>query len=164
MRQIVTFVALAGALALGSSVLAGEKDKAAEVRAWFDQAVSEYASCNVDAIGNYSAADHTGFYPDSAQLQNENTQESREAAKQFCENGGKHEMSYEIQDVVMLKDAAIILASGHYKRTEPDGAVTVDSDFNLTDVAIKTDEGWKFRHSHVGAVMPQQEVAAAGEQ
>lgn len=158
----VASIASAVALGIGGAVNA-MSHSADDVRAFFEQAAADYVACDTSRIGAYSTDDHSGFYPDSGELQMEASDEARQAAIDFCEAGGKHEMSYEIRDVVMLKDAALVLASGHYKRTEPDGTVSVDDDFTLTDVLVKTDDGWKFRHSHVGAVMAPTEETASEE-
>jgi ketosteroid isomerase-like protein len=154
---VTVFSTACAAMLLTAASAKSKEDAAAEVRAMFDQAAAEFVACDTSAIGKYDADEHTGYYPDSTELYDETSDEGRKEAADFCDNGGKHEMTYAISDVVMLKDAALVLGSGHYKRTEPDGTVSVDTDYTFTDVVVKTDKGWKFRHSHVGVVMPMEE-------
>lgn len=159
-RVFVTLLSGACAVALSASANPKSDAAAAEIRTMFDQAATTFASCDTGNFGKYSAEGHTGFYPDSSALVIEASDENKQAEIAFCEGGGKHDLKYEIGDVVMLKDAALVLGTGHYKRTEPDGTVSVDTDYTFTDVMVKTTDGWKFRHSHVGAVMPAEEGAA----
>jgi ketosteroid isomerase-like protein len=79
----------------------------------------------------------------------------------FCKNGGKHEITYKINGVSVMGDVAVAHGSGHYKRTEPGGAVSIDSDYTFTDVLVKKAGGWKFQHGHIGAYMPMEETTAA---
>ena len=154
MKTSIKLLAFASALALGAPALAGEKEGSADdLRAWYAKVAAEFVACDTSSYGKYSAEGHSGYYPDSKNLVDEASEEARQENVSFCEGGGKHEMTYEIANVVMLKDAALILGSGHYKRTEPEGAVSIDSDYNFTEVLVKTKDGWKFRHSHVGAVL-----------
>ncbi len=154
MKSSVSFLAFVSVLALGASAYAGEaKGSADELRAWYAKAVSDFVACDKAAFGKYDAESHTGYYPDSMDLVDETSPEMRQENAAFCDGGGKHELTYTIADIVILKDAALVLGSGHYKRTEPEGAVSVDSDYNFTDVLVKTGAGWKFRHTHVGAVI-----------
>lgn len=153
----VTVFSTACAATLATAALAMSHDEAADVRAMVDQAMADFVACNVDAIGKYNADKHTAYYPDSSELYDEASEEADKEGADFCKNGGKHELRFNIVDIVMLKDAALVLGSGHYKRTEPDGAVSVDSDFTSTEVVVKTDKGWKYRHSHTGIVMPMEE-------
>lgn len=170
MKTLIKTVAFAGAgaLALGAAAFAGDDAKTKEkLGAWYDEVVQKYLACDTSAIGQYSAEGHRGFYPDSAALHDETSDENKQQAIDFCDNGGKSDLTYEIADIVMLKDAALILGNGHYTRTEPDGTVSVDSDYTFTEVLVKTKDGWKFKHSHIGAVMPETaaetETASAGE-
>lgn len=170
MKTLIKIVAFAGAgmMALGAAAFAGDDAKAKEkLSAWYGEAIGKFNACDVSAIGQYSAEGHRGYYPDSADLHAETNEESLQKAKEFCDNGGKNDITYEIADIVMLKDAALILGDGHYTRTEPDGTVSVDSDYTFTEVLVKTRDGWKFKHSHIGAVMPEMaaetETASAGE-
>lgn len=157
---LITMLSGACALTLGAGA-AAKTDDAAEVRATVDQAFAEFTACDTNAIGKYDANMHTGYYPDSAALVDETSDENRKMAADFCNNGGKHDMKYDIADIVMLKDAALVLGSGHYMRTEPNGAVSIDTDFTFTDVMVKTKDGWKFRHTHIGVVLPANEGAAS---
>lgn len=164
MKKLMKIAALAGvcATAIGASAYAAHHTEAERaVRAMFDEATASFVACDKNSIGKYSAEGHTGFYPDSLALHDETSEEAVQSEVDFCENGGKHELMYEIDDLVMLNDAALLLGTGHYKRTEPDGAVSVDTDYMFTDVLVKTDHGWKFRHTHIGAVIPM--AVDAGE-
>jgi hypothetical protein len=162
MKASVKLLAFVSVLALGASALAGDKKTSADdLRAWYAKAVAEFVACDTSSYGKYSAEGHSGYYPDSKDLVDEASEEARLENVSFCEGGGKHEMTYDIADVVMLKDAALVLGSGHYKRTEPEGAVSIDADYNFTEVLVKTGDGWKFRHSHVGAVLDM--TAGEGE-
>ena len=72
---------------------------------------------------------------------------------EFCENGGKHELEYKIADVVIMDGGALILGTGHYKRTEPGGEVSLDSDYTFTEVIVKKDDAWKIKHTHIGMIV-----------
>lgn len=159
MKTSIKLIAAVSVIALGASAFAAEKNGPAdEIRAWYAAVVADFVACNVDAFGKYDAESHSAYYPDSLKLADENNAESRQMGIDFCKNGGKNGLTYEIADIVMLKDAALILGSGHYKRTEPGGAVSIDADYNFTDVAVKTSAGWKLRHTHVGAVQEMTPV------
>jgi hypothetical protein len=157
-----TIVLLSSSVCLAALAVStpASADAASDVRSFFDKAAGDFAACNIANFDSYNAAGRTGYYPDSAALQREDTPEAKQAAADFCTNGGKHDLNYEVADVVMLKDAALVLGAGHYKRTEPDGTVTVDTDYTFTDVLVKTKDGWKFRHGHIGAVMAEQAETA----
>lgn len=158
MKTQISVISAVSALALGASAFAGDDKGAADkIRAWYGEAVASYAACDTSAFGKYSAEGHTGYYPDALTLADETSDEARQENIAFCENGGKHEITYDIADVVMLKGAALILGSGHYKRTEPDGTVSIDSDYTFTEVLVKSGDGWKMRHSHIGAFMEMPE-------
>lgn len=169
MKNMFKAVAFAGAgmLALNAAAFASDSADAKEkLKSWYADVVADFVSCDTSAIGKYNAQGRRGFYPDSAELHDETSEDSMQMAVDFCENGGKHDLTYDIADVVMLKDAALILGSGHYKRTEPDGAISVDSDYTFTEVVVKTSDGWKFKHSHIGAVltdMGAEDGDSAGE-
>lgn len=151
-RAIVLLSSSACLAALAISTPANA-DAVSDLRSFFDKAAGDFVACNTATFDAYNAAGRSGYYPDSAALQREDTPEAKQAAIDFCTNGGKHDLNFEVAEVVMLKDAALVLGAGHYKRTEPDGTVTVDTDYTFTDVLVKTKEGWKFRHSHIGIVM-----------
>ncbi len=149
-----------GISAFGASAYAAHHTEAErEVRAMFDEATASFVACDKNSIGKYNAERHTGFYPDSMALIDETSDAAIQSAVDFCENGGKHELAYEIGDLVMLNDAALVLGAGHYKRTEPGGVVSVDTDYTFTDVLVKTGNGWKFRHTHIGVVVPMEDAA-----
>lgn len=132
--------------------LAGPNDDSA-VRKVVADATAAWLACDVAAAAKFSVAGRSGYYPDSAELQID-TPEMQQKEVEFCKNGGKNEMTYKLNGVEIVGDAAIAHGSGHYKRTEPGGAVSVDSDFTFTDVLVRTADGWRYRHSHVGMVMP----------
>lgn len=157
-RTIVFLLSGACAATLAISTPASA-DAAADVRRFFDKAGGDFVACNTATFDSYNAAGRTGYYPDLAALQKEDTAEAKQAAVDFCANGGKHDLNYEVADAVMLKDAALVLGSGHYKRTEPDGTVTIDTDYTFTDVLVKAKDGWKFRHGHIGVVMGAADTA-----
>lgn len=169
MKTIHKFVlsVSSAALAMGAYAIAAHHEEIdAEVRAFFEQATADFAACNVEAIGKYDAKGHTGIYPDSLDPIDETSEAAVQEGKTFCENGGKHEISYEISNVIPLNGAAVAVGKGHYKRTEPDGTVTLDTDYSFTDVLVKTDDGWKFRHTHIGMAIPmgdEMDAAAADE-
>ena len=162
MKNLLKMAALVGVgvTAISASAYAAHHtDAERAVRAMFEEAAAVFVACDTSSIGKYSAEGHTGFYPDSSALVDETSDEATQSEVAFCENGGKHELTYEIGDLVMLNDVALLLGTGHYKRTEPDGAVFVDTDYTFTEVLINTDKGWKFRHSHIGAVIAMEDDA-----
>lgn len=152
----------AATLALGAYAFAEHHEGVeAEVRAFYEQATASFLACDAEKIGAFSAEGHTGIYPDSLDAFDETSDEAVNEAKAFCVNGGKNELTYEITKVIPLSDAAVAIGKGHYKRTEPDGAVSIDTDYSFTEVLVKTDDGWKFRHSHVGVAIPMEDVEGA---
>ncbi len=164
MEKLWKYLAFSGAsaLVLGASAIAAhhtEADK--KIRAFYEAAVADFVACDTEAVGKYGAEGQTGYYPDSLDLHMEDSDEARQAEIAFCEEGGKNELAYEIRDIVHLTDAALVLGKGHYKRTEPDGNVSIDTDYSFTEVLVKTDDGWKFRHSHIGVAIPMDD--AGGE-
>lgn len=148
------------AVALSTPAYASSDADKAAVKAAIDAASSAWLNCELDAAMKYDADGRTGYYPDSSEVQM-NTEANRKEEADFCANGGKHEMTYAIKNVQVYGDVAIAYGDGHYKRTEPDGKVSIDSDYTFTDVLVKAKDGWKFKHSHVGAVMPMDETMAA---
>ncbi|MFQ5563074.1 MAG: nuclear transport factor 2 family protein [Parvularculaceae bacterium] len=165
MRKSAYAILFSGAcaLALGASAIAKHHTKMdVEIRTFYETAVADFLKCDPGSIGKHSTEKKTGYYPDSLELHDESSAESRQMEVEFCEGGGKHELTYEIADIIGLEDAAVVLGTGRYKRTEPDGAVSIDTDYSFTEVLVKTDDGWKFRHSHVGVAVPMEE--AAGEE
>lgn len=148
----------AGALLCGSA-LAKPGDEEAVKKALADSFAS-WMACNLDAAYKFDADGRSGYYPDSPDIQ-VSSEESRQKEADFCKNGGKNEATYKVNGVILMGDTAVAHGFGHYKRTEPGGAVSVDSDYTFTDILVRTKEGWKFRHSHIGAVMPMEETTAA---
>ena len=152
----------AGALALSAMPAFAEHhaEGKAEVKAFMDAAIAAFVACNYKKTAKLSAEGRTGYYPDSLDPHAEDSDEARKAEKEFCEGGGKHELRIDAMNVVMLTDAAVVHGKGHYKRTEPDGTVSLDTDYSYTDVLVKTDDGWKFRHGHIGVAIPMGDEAA----
>jgi len=156
MTSHLRILALAGAASLATSVAAHAGDNAEakeKLKAWYANSVADFVACDAAAMDKYSASDKTGYYPDSGELHDESSDEARQMEAEFCENGGKHELTYELADIIMLKDAALMLGTGHYKRTEPDGEASIDADYTFTELLVKEGGEWKFRHSHIGAIL-----------
>lgn len=152
----------AGAIAVSVSpaFAAHHAEGKAEVKAFMDAATAAFLACDYEKTATLSAEGRTGYYPDSLDPHAEDSEEARNAEKEFCEGGGKHELRIDASNIIMLKDAAVVHGKGHYKRTEPDGAVSVDTDYSYTDVLVKTDDGWKFQHGHIGVAIPMGDAAA----
>ncbi len=162
MKNILKASAFVGvcALALQGAALANPDDDKAAVKATLEAASSAWLKCDLDAAAKYDAEGRTGYYPDSSAVQTD-TEENRKKEADFCANGGAHELTYAVKDVIIYGDVAVAYGDGHYKRTEPGGAVSIDSDYTFTDVLVKSKGGWKFKHSHVGVVMPMEDAATA---
>ncbi len=148
-------------LAVGAAILAGaafakEGDEAAVKKAIAGSSAA-WLACNLDAAAKFNAEGRGGYYPDSKEFQLE-TPENMQKEKEFCKNGGKNELTYAVKGVMLMGDTAVAHGSGHYKRTEPGGAVSIDGDYTFTDILVRTGDGWKFKHSHIGAVMPMPEA------
>lgn len=154
----------ASAIAMMAAAPAFAQDDEAQIRAMYEEAMGDWEACDMSNFGEYSAETHTAFYPDSKDVVMENSPEAEEMANEFCDGGGKHEMDYMIDTVDLMDDVALVYGSGHYKRTEPGGDVSVDSDFTFTDVLQKDGDDWKFRHTHVGAVMPDMMAEAENKE
>lgn len=148
--RIALAAGAAGLLACGSALAKpGDEDA---VRKTLADSFAKWIACDVEGAYKFDAPNRSGYYPDSKDLQ-VSTAEMRQQEADFCKNGGKNEATYVVQGVIMMGETAIAHGSGHYTRTEPDGAVSVDSDFTFTDILVRTKNGWRFRHSHVGAVL-----------
>ncbi len=152
----------AGVLAVSASpaIAAHHGKMKAEVKAFMDAATDAFVACEYEKSASMSAAGRTGYYPDSLDPQAEDSEEALASAKDFCDGGGKHELRIDARNIIMLNDAAVVHGKGHYKRTEPDGSVSLDTDYSYTNVLVKTDDGWKFRHGHIGIAFPMGDEAA----
>lgn len=159
LTRLALATSAAGALLCGSALADSEKDKAA-IQKMFDESAASMIACDTASFGKYDAEGRTAYYPDSMEPVVEDAASKQEDID-FCKNGGKHELAYKINGVSVIGDVAIAHGSGHYKRTEPGGAVSIDSDYSFTDVLVKKAGGWKFQHSHIGAYMPMEETTAA---
>lgn len=155
--RIALATGAAGALMCGSALAKAGDEEA--VKKTIADSFASWMACDVEAAYKFDADGRSSYYPDSKDLQL-STPEMRQQEADFCKNGGKNEASYAVNGVIMMGDTAIAHGSGHYKRTEPGGAVSVDSDYTFTDILVRTKDGWKFRHSHIGAVMPAAEETA----
>ena len=132
------------------------EDKA-EVKAFMDKATAAFVACDYEKTAKMSAKGRTGYYPDSLDPVAEDSEEMRNAEKAFCEGGGKHELRIDAVNIIMLTGAAVVHGKGNYKRTEPGGEVSLETNYSYTDVLVKTDDGWKFRHGHIGIAIPMSE-------
>ncbi|MBB5519481.1 YybH family protein [Amphiplicatus metriothermophilus] len=154
--------ASAGAAAAFAIAHANPEAEKAAIRAMFEEAIASMNACKTDDIGKNDAEGRTTYYPDSAEPHVE-TAETRQMAVDFCAKGGKHELQSQIRDIILLGDVAVAHGSGHYKRTEPDGTVSIDTDYTYTDVLVKKDGRWKIRHGHIGVVLPEEPAGEAQE-
>ena len=156
--RIALATGAAGALLLGSALAKpGDEDA---VKKTLSDSFASWTACDLDAAYKFDADGRSSYYPDSADIQLSDDA-SRQKEADFCKNGGKNEATYQVNGVILMGDTAVAHGFGHYKRTEPGGAVSVDNDYTFTDILVRTKEGWKFRHSHIGAVMPMEETTAA---
>lgn len=158
LTRIALATGAAGALMCGAALAGSEKDEAT-IQKIFDESAASMLACDTASFGKYDAEERTAYYPDSMEPVVEDAA-SKQKDIDFCKNGGKHELTYKINGVSVMGDVAIAHGSGHYKRTEPGGAVSIDSDYTFTDVLVKKAGGWKFQHSHIGAYMPMEETTA----
>ncbi|MEZ5921091.1 MAG: DUF4440 domain-containing protein [Parvularculaceae bacterium] len=162
MRLVVSVCAMGALLVAPAFAMHHEKDEEA-VRKTIADANNVWLACDTEAWGKYDAEDRSAMYPDSLDLQYDiNDSKAREI--EFCKNGGKHELTnYKIEKVMVKGDVAIAAGSGHYKQTYGDGTSPINADFNFTDVLFRSKDGWKFKHSHIGVVMPPPEAEMTDE-
>ncbi len=158
LMRIALAASATSALLLGSALAKAGDEEA--VKKTLADSFAIWMACDLEAAYKFDAEGRSSYYPDSADLQLSD-EASRQKDADFCKNGGKNEATYQVNGVILMGDTAVAHGVGHYKRTEPGGAVSVDSDYTFTDILVRTKEGWKFRHSHIGAVMPAEEEAAA---
>ncbi|GAB4518781.1 MAG: hypothetical protein Kow00133_04090 [Amphiplicatus sp.] len=152
----------AGAAAAFAIAHANPEEEKAAVKSVMEAAAAAYEACDTASFGKYDVEGRTGYYPDSADPMKE-TPESRQEEIAFCEAGGKHAIDYTIKGVILLGDVAVAHGSGHYTRTEPDGEVSIDTDYTFTDILVKTKDGWKFRHGHIGVVLAEEPAGETQE-
>ena len=160
MSKLIKTSLCAGAALAMSATASASDDQSAAVKSTIDAATAAWLKCDVDAAAKYDVDGRTSYYPDSATLMIEDAKMIQDE-RDFCKNGGKNELTYSIAGVEVMGETAYAYGTGHYKRTEPGGAVSIDNDYTFTDILVKTSDGWKYKHSHVGAVMPMSEAAPA---
>lgn len=135
----------------------------AAIKSMVESANAAYVACDLAAAFKNEAPGATGYYPESTTLM-VSTDEERQKEIDFCKAGGKNELTETIAGVEVLGDVGYVLGSGRYTRTEPDGKVSIDGDYTATHIVVKSADGWKFKHSHIGAVFAMPEDAAAPTQ
>lgn len=162
MIACATIAATAFAAACAKAPGNAPVDVAAEtaaIKSMVESANAAYVACDIASVATHEVAGATGYYPESTALMVSNDEE-RQKEDDFCKAGGKNELTENIAGVEVLGDVGYVLGSGHYKRTEPDGKVSIDGDYTATHIVVKSADGWKFKHSHIGAVLAMPEAAA----